>query len=480
MKIRDPKKQFPNIENPPEVVQKPDERITETRKYRLITPLFGGGVKAQEADPVTVIRGASVRGQLRFWWRATRGGQFGGDLDVMRKAENAIWGSAAKKGDEHTGPSKVQIAVFDTRDGERLTRVTEIDPKTKTTITVPATDQKSSLSYVTFSLREDDKKSDNALREKVAFTLEIRYPAQKHKDGTIKIDSQELIVQDEVSAAVWAWETFGGIGARTRRGFGSLQLIEHLINNEKRMISYLPSVDTKKALLKLLDLHIAKGQWAKDSAIPHLTVHPHQISIAPAQQNPFEVWKALINAYQSFRQNRFAGRFGMTKWPEANYIRRMSGRKSKWPKNMDISRMKAISKFPRAVFGLPVVFHFPTEETEVKREWSKKSFILQGKAASASDHRYERLASPLIIKPIPVGDNLAVGLAIVLDGIIMPPNGLEIIEYHDKKAKLPKPITWEKLTTEEANSQPIKDILNGNTDVIAAFLNKVANPNKKR
>ena len=37
----------------------------------------------------------------------------------------------------------------------------------------------------------------------VHFTLTIVYPKAKSK---------------EVEAALWAWETFGGIGARTRRG----------------------------------------------------------------------------------------------------------------------------------------------------------------------------------------------------------------------------------------------------------------------
>ena len=34
----------------------------------------------------------------------------------------------------------------------------------------------------------------------------------------------------EIEAALWAWETFGGLGARTRRGFGALHLLE--INGE--------------------------------------------------------------------------------------------------------------------------------------------------------------------------------------------------------------------------------------------------------
>src|SRR6266511_4231124 len=84
--------------------------ITQTREYELITPLFGGGVEPAQADPVTVIRATEVRGHLRFWWRATRGGHFGADLRKMKEKEDEIWG-AASSGDKPT-PSAVTIEMI--------------------------------------------------------------------------------------------------------------------------------------------------------------------------------------------------------------------------------------------------------------------------------------------------------------------------------------------------------------------------------
>ena len=64
---------------PPPVKQEPNNTtITQVREYELITPLFGGGVNPGEADPVTIIRGTAIRGHLRFWWRACRGGRRAG------------------------------------------------------------------------------------------------------------------------------------------------------------------------------------------------------------------------------------------------------------------------------------------------------------------------------------------------------------------------------------------------------------------
>src|SRR5579885_1443792 len=70
--------------------KQPKETVTWKRKYKLITPLFGGGVSPMECDPVTIIRGSEIRAHLRFWWRATRGGGYNGDLSEMKKAEAKI------------------------------------------------------------------------------------------------------------------------------------------------------------------------------------------------------------------------------------------------------------------------------------------------------------------------------------------------------------------------------------------------------
>src|SRR5687767_15431108 len=65
-----------------------------TREYQvsLVTPLFGGGTEAGKPDETLPIRGTSIRGQLQFWWRATRGAAFVTREELFdRHAE--IWGT---------------------------------------------------------------------------------------------------------------------------------------------------------------------------------------------------------------------------------------------------------------------------------------------------------------------------------------------------------------------------------------------------
>ena len=154
--------------------------------------MFGGGVTPGEADPVTVIRGAEIRGHLRFWWRATRGGAFGGDLKRMKEAEEAIWGSPGAKG--RAGPSDVGLSVIVRNTGKPLKPEDSQGRPVRNVGEVRSRD-----SYAAFPLRE---KANAVVLEDVEFDLELSFKADYRKD---------------VEAALWAWETFGGIG-RGRAG----------------------------------------------------------------------------------------------------------------------------------------------------------------------------------------------------------------------------------------------------------------------
>src|SRR5258707_1039102 len=108
-----------NIGSPPSITPKANDGIIiQEREYELITPLFGGGVEKQVADPVTLIRGTEIRGHLRFWWRACRGGQFGGDLAKMKEAEDNLLGKANKKNEAGLSlDNTVQIVVETLHEG---------------------------------------------------------------------------------------------------------------------------------------------------------------------------------------------------------------------------------------------------------------------------------------------------------------------------------------------------------------------------
>jgi len=450
MKTRNPKI------SPPQVAPCPDKRVTEIRRYKLITPLFGGGVKAQQADPITIIRGASVRGQLRFWWRATRGGQFNGDLNKLRARENAIWGSATKKGDKDTGPSKVKIVIRDSTSGVE-DRPFEVVANKNGKPTPRPRSGSAAPPYAAFPLQPERENAiinmdTPTVRTGIEFTMEISYPQEEGQN---------------VRAALWAWETFGGIGGRTRRGFGALQLVEYSINGEKQSITLAQVKQMDTELREQLKTHIVKGEWHKN--VPHLTDTLRMEIISKGASSPQQAWKDLIGRFQKFRQQ--AARVdketgepkdqGLSVWPEANALRSRLKKNLKWSKN--VTDPKLVDKFPRAAFGLPLPFHMPHDGIPHREN---KTFTLQGgKLDPKDDKSYERLASRLILKPLAGANNQYVGLAAVLSGPEVPPTGLQIKENLTNQ----KPVK-SNLDKAEVSSEPLNRILHGQPDVIEAFL----------
>lgn len=385
-----------------------DKTVVLTRKYKLITPLFGGGVEPQTADPVTLVRGPGIRGHLRFWWRATRGGAFDGDLARMRAAEMRIWGAAATKASG--GPSCVGMRVATTSQGQAAHPFTMRPGKR-----FPDADQAVAPAYAAFPLQQELR----AVRAGIELTLELRFPRDLEAD---------------VLAAVWAWETFGGVGGRTRRGFGAVEPTEPL---------EVATGDPTTWLERKLRETVTAGPWPQ--GVPHLSRTATSFRLTPLS------WRQLIDHYKSFRQWRNEGkqsnRPGRSKWPEPDVVRLLTGDTA--PLHKESIHSPPIAKFPRAVFGLPIIFHF-------QGGGDPKDTTLQG-------IEHDRLASPLILRPVNIGGRTH-GLALVLDGPRTPPGGLKL----DKAPRSPR--VDHQLTPDEADRiEP----LDGQTDVLQAFLDSL-------
>jgi CRISPR-associated protein Cmr1 len=367
----------PDPGTPPELpatIPPRTDYITQTRHYRLITPLFGGGVEPGRCDPVTVVRAGEIRGHLRFWWRATRGGQFSGNLARMKEAEDALWGAAGNEQDG--GPSKVEVVVHKAAQNQRGRPFIAQNPKGKE---VPIGKPDSLYSYVAFPLRDTP---ELPVLENVAFSLTITFPKENDED---------------VEAALWAWETFGGIGARTRRGFGALQLCK--IDGVDQ--SDLP-VANREAVSKWLQSRLAQftGTWPDN--VPHLS-STTSFKVTQPKGNALDAWKFLIERLKNFRQPPPRSQ---RNWQDvdavAQFIKQNPGQ------NTPLQPI-SIAKFQRAVFGLPIVYQ------NLKVRGLPEQMTLQG-----ATKEQERLASPLILRPLACDDGKTVGVGLILQGTQLP------------------------------------------------------------
>lgn len=505
---------MPDIQPPDTLEQKKDDRITQVREYRLITPLFGGGVETGEADPVTIIRGSEIRGQLRFWWRATRGGQFGGDPKRMKEAEDLLWGAASTE--KKAYPSQVQVSVKlvlegckdhpyevilgqPNQQGQRLPR-----PRFLNKSVVP--------SYVAFPLQPNERDPGYGVgMETKSVRVGVRFQLEMTWKGKWTNTAQAIFrdtPQKEIEAALWTWETFGGVGARTRRGFGAIQCTKIMENDNsiplKTWLLNGNSIDEVVKWIKnrLEDYTSTDDLWPE--AVPHLSQNSLASHLKITDQNvepqdyitrawttlvkkcetgsnvdqALEVlkkWHYLIEQLKDFRQKRDPGTpAGRSRWPEPSTIREITGQ-SLSAHSTPIPD-PIVKKFPRAAFGLPIIFQFKgSHDYRADREPRMTELRLEV---------HERLASPLILRPLLCQGGSVFGLALILDGagLFTRDEAGNPIEYEPLKLEARKGNALgpsarnlsANLDASEAARLKTHSgalLLGGGTDILKAFLN---------
>lgn len=442
--------------------------IVQQRQYKLITPLFGGGVEPGVNDLDNLIRATEIRGQLRFWWRAIRGGQpeFEGDIKKMKAREDEIWGAASKVSKRSTSDEQdrkqegqkwsgsVQIEVKVRQQGQPVKPFKIVSKRDGGYKAEPGN---GIPGYAAFPLRPEDEKIKRLgkeapidyLQQNIGFDLNIAFYTEYVED---------------VLAALWAWETFGGVGARTRRGFGALQLqkIDATAIEKDR----LPPADPNEAKIWIRDElqhHLGSDKAESPKHVPHLEPTPDMpnMHILGPYKQPANAWNEVIDPLSQFRQKRFDFRqqrpsqFGKSLWPEANALRRRLHTNQK--------KVNTPDTFPRAAFGLPIVFHMAHERPV-------ETITLQ-----SAKEEGERLASRLILKPIPCRGKQFLGLAIILDGSDLPEEGL-VLMHNEKK--------WEAIPSEQTELKTgelplLKDVLGEETDILMAFMNYLRKKKEK-
>lgn len=369
---------------PPPIVKKNGTLASITKNYEVITPIFGGGAKPQQVDADCPIRAASLRGLLRFWWRATRGGNYA-TLAELREAEKSLWGSTEK-------PSQVSLDVEILQMGS---------PKCPRDMSIRQWNDKTVPMYAAFPIIDSHGDPLNNLHEGVEFRLTLRFPESYRED---------------IEAALWALECFGGIGARTRRGFGAIHCKDCNLQNRQAWIQYIEEGAQKYVAIKY-----------QHPGVPSLQGIQRCFRIIERETSVKGAWEKAIDNYKAYRQNRRLGngpKPGRSYWPEPDVLRRISNQRD--PMHTELPENKGITKFPRAAFGLPIIFHFQSQR-------DPRDFTLQGFPDKAKG--IDRLASPLLLRPIKTA-NGALSLAAVLTHSFandkdLIPGGLHLKERTD-------------------------------------------------
>jgi CRISPR-associated protein Cmr1 len=359
-------------------------------RLEVVTPILGGATETRAVDEVDVIRAATVRGHLRFWWRALSAAQHL-SASALYARESEIWGRAAT---DEGGRSAVDIRIVVERTGGVDTSDINL--------------QQTPGAYALWPAREEKKKNTPT--------------APRRKPGTQfrLVLSTAACYEVEVKNALRAWILFGGYGGRTRRGLGSLKVLDDVT-------AWLPSKVTRDALKDLFGFDILDSPTHAPGDTPWLG--GAALQVGEADRDAMKAWTTALDWLKEFRQGtsgeqgdraREPGpgkpepgtgkpqpqRPSISNWPEADKVRHLEGKtRGHAPRN------NASPVWPRAGFGLPIIGRFQKDARNGGRYDEPDAFELRWRSGNTE---HDRLASPLIVKALPLADGSFVPCALWL------------------------------------------------------------------
>lgn len=253
----------------------------------LVTPAFLAGARQQAED--CTLRSATLRGLLRWWWRTLHTGFV--DNATLRRLEATVWGDTHAGGAIRITVSPIQTPVpvpFDKKDAAQLHGLVA-PPNNKTT---------QGLGYHAFGM--DDKKSgqryqrhfvSHGARWSVRLTARAsHYPTDQEPEKAIVIDASTILAQ--AKAALWLLCHLGGVGSKSRKGFGSFADLPGMTLE-----------DCKKAARDFRSACGTDAPFRKSQAeSPSLELMLTPLELSTPWQNPWFTLDQVGFAAQSFAQ----------------------------------------------------------------------------------------------------------------------------------------------------------------------------------
>lgn len=176
--------------------------------FRIVTPMFLGGA---EPKVTAELRAQSFKGVLRFWWRAISYATYDGDIKKLADQENRLFGST-----DGACPFQLHLhgkeRLVARRGGDNLDEV--VRP------------ERPGARYLGFGLM-DAFSGKNTTAGKL-----MRGCINHNQEFSLTAISRTHFPESLIDAFK-LFGLLGGMGSRSRKGFGSLTLDQLKINSEK-------------------------------------------------------------------------------------------------------------------------------------------------------------------------------------------------------------------------------------------------------
>lgn len=302
------------------------------------------------------LREASIKGILRFWWRVLAIGREN-SLEEVKEKEALIFGSS------ETGQSNVLLMLILPERIEPIEsgKILEYDSGD---VAGPG------ARYLGYGVIE----AFGSAKKKTKAGEVIRPCLKAPIDGVLRLLFKNGISEEDINsveAALIAMGLFGGIGARSRKGYGSFNLLE-LRRNEQVKFNFPEDIQDLKAkisnLFKKYEIKAYEGR-------PEYTSYSTEtrIDIIDTDKDPLRLLNSVGEAMQMYRS-----------WGKDNRVNGKDAEKI-FKDDHDLARQaigQKVHKHPRrVVFGLPHNYFFSSDREKV----------------DVSPERQERRASPLFI-----------------------------------------------------------------------------------
>ncbi len=247
--------------------------------YRVVTPLFCAG--SETASPE--LRLSSFKGLLRYWWRVLAWPRCAGDLERIQQQEDALFGSAGK------GQSRVSmrldqvsclscIAIDDVLGSAPRNRVVGEGAR-----------------YLGYGVMEAFRRRSKGTEAGQLTRACLRAPI----DFTVLMRGRTLDEEQShsLTKALIALGTFGGMGAKSRKGYGSLVIQALSVDGADKWRAPRSTNELKAAVADL-------ASHCTVSALPEYTALSKQarhVLVSSAKREPTELLDLIGRELVRFR-----------------------------------------------------------------------------------------------------------------------------------------------------------------------------------
>jgi len=254
---------------------------TITFNCKVITPMFLAGADGRTPE----LRAPSIKGAMRFWWRACNGhlveekdGKW--DYSKLKEEEGKIFGDTKRRSSfsihlkthpNHILKNPWELINYETKRGG------------KRSYNVPKEDSEG-IHFLYYSV---------FMNERPCF-----FPSNKN-NFEIEIILQNPDYKDEIVYVFNTINFLGGIGTRSRRMAGKVLFI----NNDIK----LEGVFSEGDLQKKLKNHFSKFTYEKSRNLSYSNLHSSSFCILPPKKKWYEAVESLGRKFKEFRnsnQNR--------------------------------------------------------------------------------------------------------------------------------------------------------------------------------